>query len=296
MNLVVGSTGVLGTEICRLLRAEGKPVRALVRPTSAAPKVEALRRMGAEIVTGNLRDAVSLRAACEGVSCVIVTATAISSFSPENTFSTADAGIRDLIDEARAAQVDQFIFVSVSSGLNPECDLIEYKRRNEQYLISSGVPYTILRPATFMEIWLSPALGFDGANGRAQVIGSGEGRISYISLHDVARFCCAAIGHPPALNAAFDLGGPDALSPLEVIAIFEKLKGQRFSVTHIPLEALQAQYAAAANPLERTFAALMLETANGDVIPMQEMRRIFPGITLRSVEDYARQVVPLPAV
>ena len=152
MNLVVGSTGVLGTEICRLLRADGKAVRALVRTTSAPEKVETLRRLGAEIVTGDLRDPASLRAACAGASCVIVTATAIASFTPENTFSTADAGIRDLIDEARDAHVDQFIFVSVSSGLNPDCDLIDFKRRNEQYLITSGVSYTILRPAMFIEI------------------------------------------------------------------------------------------------------------------------------------------------
>jgi hypothetical protein len=80
------------------------------------------------------------------------------------------------------------------------------------------------------------------------------------------------------------------------VHIFEKLSGRTFQVLHIPVEALQAQHAAAANPLEKTFAALMMETAKGDVIPMQDVLRSFPGITLRSVEDYARQSIPIPAV
>ena len=295
MNLVVGSTGMLGMEICRQLRADGKPVRALVRPTSAAEKVDALRKLGAEIVTGDLRDAASLREACNDTTCVISTATAITSFSPDNHFDNADAGIRDLIDAAQAAGTPQFVFVSVSSGLDADCPLIRHKRRNEQHLIGSGVTYTILRPTAFMEIWLSPAVGFDPVSARAQVIGDGNARISYISYRDVARFCCAAVGHPAARNAAFELGGPDAISPLEAVAIFEKVSGRRFEVTHVPLEALQAQVAAAANDLEKTFAALMLALGHGDDIPMQDVLRTFPGIALRSVEVYAREMVPLPA-
>ena len=42
MNLVVGGTGLLGSEICRLLAAEGKPVKALVRPTADRNKVAQL--------------------------------------------------------------------------------------------------------------------------------------------------------------------------------------------------------------------------------------------------------------
>ncbi len=295
MNLVVGSTGMLGMEICRQLRAAGKPVRALVRPTSAADKVATLRASGTEIVEGDLRDAASLRDACKGATCVISTATAISSFTPENHFDNVDAGTRELIDAAKAEGANQFILISVSSGLNPDCALVRNKRRNEQHLMNSGLTYTILRPSAFMEIWLSPLLGFDVANARAQVIGNGDARISYISYLDVAKFCCAAIDNPKTRNAAIELGGPDAVSPLEAVAIFEKISGNRFQVTHIPLEALQAQYAAATNDLERTFAALMLELGKGDDVPMQETLRAFPGITLRSVEAYARDIVPLPA-
>ena len=45
MNLVVGATGMVGTEICRLLAAAGKPVRALVRGGSDPGKVEKLKNL-----------------------------------------------------------------------------------------------------------------------------------------------------------------------------------------------------------------------------------------------------------
>ena len=52
MNLVVGATGMLGSEICRRLTAAGKPVRALVRATSDQAKVDKLKGHGVELVQG----------------------------------------------------------------------------------------------------------------------------------------------------------------------------------------------------------------------------------------------------
>ena len=75
MDLVVGATGLLGTEICRRLRDGGEEVRALVRKTSEALKVERLKSFGCEIMTGDLQDKASLDRACKGIETVISTAT-----------------------------------------------------------------------------------------------------------------------------------------------------------------------------------------------------------------------------
>ena len=92
MNLVVGATGLLGSEICRRLTAGGKPTRALVRSTSDQAKVDKLKGYGAEIVQGDLRDRVSLEAACQGVTAVISTVSAMPrSYQPgENDIQTVD--------------------------------------------------------------------------------------------------------------------------------------------------------------------------------------------------------------
>jgi NADH dehydrogenase len=295
MTLVVGATGMLGGEICQQLLAHGLPVRAMVRTTSDPVKVSTLRSMGAEIVQGDLRDPLSLRRACSGMQTVISTATSLGSFAPENSFINSDLAAKDLIDAARAARVDQFIYTSVSRNLNPDCDLTFAKRAVEQHLLASGLTYTILRASAFMEIWLSPPLGFDAVRGRAQVIGAGDQPLSYISLVDVAQFAVASVGNPVAANSILELGGPEAITPLDVIKVFEELSGKTFEVTHIPLDALRAQHAAADNALSKTFAALMLAVAGGDVIPMQDMQRRFPQVTLKSIRAFAAQTIGVPA-
>jgi uncharacterized protein YbjT (DUF2867 family) len=75
MILVVGSTGVLGSEIVRQLCEQNKPVRAFVRKSSDPEKVARLENLGAEIVEGDLTDKASLVAACQGTDTVIMTAT-----------------------------------------------------------------------------------------------------------------------------------------------------------------------------------------------------------------------------
>ncbi|MEO7501498.1 MAG: NmrA family NAD(P)-binding protein, partial [Gemmatimonadaceae bacterium] len=77
MILVVGSTGHLGSEIVRLLRERGEPVRGLVRSTSAPENVASLRDMGAETTVGNLRDRGSLDEAVRGMRTVISTVSII---------------------------------------------------------------------------------------------------------------------------------------------------------------------------------------------------------------------------
>jgi uncharacterized protein YbjT (DUF2867 family) len=64
MILVVGATGLLGTRICERLKAEGQLVRALIRRTSNLDKVNALRLLGCELATGDLKDPPQIQAAC----------------------------------------------------------------------------------------------------------------------------------------------------------------------------------------------------------------------------------------
>ena len=74
--LVVGATGFLGSEICRLLVAEGHAVRGLVRETSDPERVSALRSMGVATLVGDLKDPESVRPALAGADAVVSTATA----------------------------------------------------------------------------------------------------------------------------------------------------------------------------------------------------------------------------
>jgi len=291
MHLVVGATGLLGSEICRRLSATPQSVRALIRPTADKAKVETLKRYGVELVQGDLKDRASLEAACRGAAAVITTASSTFSRQAGDSIESVDQrGQLRLIAAAQATGVPRFIYISFSHQITVDCPLATAKRTVERQLQQSSLGYTILAPTFFMEVWLSPALGFDPASGKVQIYGSGANPISWISFGDVAQFAIACLDDPAARSATIELGGPEALSPLEVVSRFEGVGGRKLAVTHVPEDVLRAQYAAATDPLQRSFAALTIAYTHGDPIDMGATLRRFP-VSLLSVNEYARRTV-----
>lgn len=288
MILVIGATGHLGGEICRRLREGGKEVRALVRSTSQSERVERLRAMGVVPVEGDLKDEKSLSRACEGVDTVISTASATVSRQDGDSISSVDRdGQLRLIQAARSAQVDRFVFISFSGNIEVDSPLRDAKRAVEERLRGSGMTFTILRPSVFMEVWLSPALGFDPSHGIARVYGSGERKVSYVSLGDVAEFAVRCLESPDTENATIEIGGPEAVSQLEAVRTFEQVLGKSITVEHVPEAALRAQREGSTNEIEKTFAGLMEGYANGDEIDMSGTLARVP-VRLTSVREYAQ--------
>lgn len=288
--LVAGATGVLGTEICQLLRARGDGVRALVRRTSEPVKIEHLREIGAQVSYGNLNAMDSLENACRRATHVISTATAVSSRMGDTIPEIDEHGQLQLVDAAEEAGVMHFIYISFSGNLRTDSPLHHAKRAVEERLRRSSMEYTILRPSCFMESWLGPATGFNYREGEVTIYGEGEAPISYIALGDVAQFAVHAIDIPAAVDSTLELGGPEALSPLEAVKIFEAVAGKPFTVQKIPEAVLQEQYENATDPLARSFSALMLDVAHGDQIDSQATADLF-HVRLTPVREYAQHAL-----
>jgi uncharacterized protein YbjT (DUF2867 family) len=291
MNLIVGATGLLGSEICNLLTERGKAVRALVRNTSNPERVAHLRSIGVELALGDLKDRRSLEAACRGADAVISTATSTLSRQEGDSIDSVDRqGQLTLIDAAETAGVRHFVLISFPS-VAIDFPLQSAKRAAEDRLRRGRMTFTILQPTFFTEVWLSADRGFDAVNATAQIYGSGQNKISWISFLDVAKFAVAALDKPRARNAVIELGGPEALSPLEVVHLGEQTAGKAFSVQHVPEEDLRAQHGAATDSMQRSFAALMLYYAKGDVIDMADAIQLVPGEHLRSVHEHVRATI-----
>ena len=118
MILIAGATGFLGGEVCRRLAQSGESVRGLVRVTSDATAVERLRAIRVETVLGDVRDRDSLDAACRGVRTVVSTVTTTRSRQPGDSIEATDeAGQLALVDAARDAGAERFVYVSYSANL-----------------------------------------------------------------------------------------------------------------------------------------------------------------------------------
>jgi uncharacterized protein YbjT (DUF2867 family) len=287
--LVVGSTGFLGMEICRQLVIAGKNVKALVRPASDNAKVKALQLMGVETREGDLKNAASIKKALDGVDYVISTASStLSRQEGDSIESVDDIGQLNLVQAAMDGGVNQFIFVSFHP-MNEPFPLQTAKRNVEKKLMGSSLNYTILQSGFFMEVWLSPAVGFDFPNSKVTIYGEGKNKLCWVSLVDVAAIAVASLDNEAARNSVFQVGGPEAISPLEVVKIFENHAGNGFAIEFVPIAALHAQKTAATESLGESFAALMLAYAEGDDIDMTETRKLYP-FKLTSVMDYVQKV------
>ena len=289
MILVVGATGLLGTEICRRLAKRGDRVRALVRTTSSPEKVASLEKCGVELCVGDLKDSGSLAGACDGVSAVISTASStLSRQAGDSIESVDDHGQLNLVEASKEAGVNRFVFVSFRHPANISFPLADAKAHIEDAI--KTLNFTTIQASWFMEVWLSPALGFDYANASARIYGLGTNPVSWVSFQDVAEMCVRALKHPAAQRRTIEFGGPEALSPLEVVARFEQIGGRPFKLEHIPDQALRAQFEAATDSLQKSFAALMLGYSAGDAIDVRSIQGEF-GIELTSINDYARGVL-----
>ena len=289
MILVVGATGLVGAEVCRRLKRRGEQVRALVRTTSSPDKVAFLKECGADLCVADLKDTNSLAGACRGVNAIISTASSTLSRQAGDSIESVDEqGQLNLVEAAKAAGVNRFIFVSFRRPANLSFPLGDAKAHIENAI--KALNFTTIHASWFMEVWLSPALGFDYANAAARIYGPGTSPLSWVSFQDVAEMCILTLRHPAAERRTIEVGGPEPLSPLEVVARFEQVGGKTFKLEQIPEEALRAQFEAATDPMQKSFAALMLGYSFGDSMNVKPIQDEF-GIRLTSINEYARGVL-----
>ncbi len=256
--LVVGATGLVGGEIARKLAEQSHKVAALVRGGRAHPKAKQLLSAGIGIIAGDLCHAETLVDAIKNSETVVCTATSMPSATDDGLRKVDHDGTLALIAVAERQGAKKFVYVSYSGNIREDSPLETAKRECENRLLASRMEAVVLRPSYFMEMWLSPALGFDPANGSARIYGSGNAKVSYISGLNVADFGVVAATRKYAeKNAILEIGGPEPLSQLEAVRIFEEALNKKFKVDHVPTEALQTQHQSS-DPLQKTFGALTL--------------------------------------
>ena len=220
-----------------------------------------------EFCVGDLKDPESIAAACRGVNAVISTASSTLSRQAGDSIESVDAaGQLSLVNAAKSCNVERFLFVSFRRSPAISFPLGDAKEAVEKAITSLN--FTIIQASWFMEVWLSPALGFDYANATARIYGPGTAPISWVSFRDVAEMCAVALRHPAAERKTIEFGGPEALSPLEVVARFERIGGRPFQLEHVPEPALLSQFQGATDSMQKSFAALMLGYLHGDAMNM----------------------------
>lgn len=261
-TLIAGSTGQLGYAIARKLSATPHQVMALHRTSSNLSALKQVR--GISLAEGDLLDPASLTKALEGIDVVISTANSAVPTSKRDTFKNDVLGHRNLIEAAEKAGVKQLIFTSaISFGpFDHTVPLSRSKRQTEADLAASGIPFTIFQPTSFMDIYFAffgtelPLKGvvvsslnrpykfmnsfYAGIRKNIEekstigIVGKGDQPSSFIAIENVADFHVKAIGNPAALNRIIPIGGPEALTAMDIKRLFEELYGKTLKVKSTP--------------------------------------------------------------
>ncbi|WP_238935660.1 NAD(P)H-binding protein [Saccharopolyspora spinosa] len=257
MILVMGATGNVGAEVAGMLAASGHPVRAMTR----RPR-DAHLPAGVEVVYGDTADPGSLDEAFRGADrAFLMTAQQIGS-APRPTHDI------NLAEAARRAGVARIVKLSVYGARSGDNAISRWHTEAEDAVIGTGIDCTILRPGRFM----SNALHW------ASMIRHGnEVRIPFatrpsaaIDPADIASIAVAALTTNAHRNAAYQLSGPQVLTPVEELDILGEALGRRLRLIEPFTEEAKAGLLASGMPpavvdevIERT-----IETDDGaQVLP-----------------------------
>lgn len=205
--------------------------------TRVPQRAAALAAAGAEVVTGDLRDAASIHAAVRGARVVISSSHGLIGGRANSSTRVDDAGQRLLVDAARTAGVEQFLFVSAlgASEQHP-MEFFRTKARIEALLPRSGMRYTVVRPGAFMELHSYQLIGKPIRTGKpVMMIGPGTNPKCFVAEQDVASLVIRAIADQRMNGETIEIGGPENLTGTDVVAIYERITGKKARVKHMPL-------------------------------------------------------------
>jgi NAD(P)H dehydrogenase (quinone) len=202
--------------------AGGKTGRTLIKALSKVESVCAFvhreeqvlvaKSLGAEkVIVGDMRDESAIHSAIQG-------ARSVYHICPNMNPDEVAIG-RLVIDQARKAGVEHFLYHSV---LHPQIEEMPHhwnKLRVEEMILKSGLPFTILQPAPYMQNLLA---GWKSIveEGNLRVPYSFNSKFSFIDLDDVAEVASIVLTGPSHINATYELVGTTPLSHVEVAEIF----------------------------------------------------------------------------
>lgn len=239
MILVTGAGGKTGRAVLEALQTQSAPTRALLHRPQPVPASETL--------LGNMADQATIPAALAGVEAVY--------FIAPNMHPHEYDVACEWLSAAKTAGVGRFIYHSV---LFPQIEAMPHhwqKLRIEEALIRSGLDFTILQPASYMQNIL-PYLDGMRQHGEYHVPYSVSAPFSPVDLEDIAAAAAKVLLEAGHQGASYQLAGPETLSSAEMAAQVAAYIGRLVAAAEQPLDAWRAANADMPNYTRDTLAAM----------------------------------------
>ncbi|MFI9531648.1 NAD(P)H-binding protein [Nocardia fusca] len=238
--LVTGASGTIGRPLLTRLSGEGVPVRAVVHRRDSATALSEQALPGVEVIATDLADAAATAELMDGVEAV---------FLATGNVDTQLAQEQSVIAAAAAAGVRRLVKVSVGGASeDAPLTLARVHYAAEQALAASGLTYTILRPAFFMDNllqyipWIEPS-------GLLR-LPLGDGAVGMIDARDIADVAAYELHNPVSDNLDLSVTGPEDLTAAQALAAISEVVGRPLSYSDTTGEEFLRRYTSDGNPAD----------------------------------------------
>jgi uncharacterized protein YbjT (DUF2867 family) len=205
--LVTGASGQQGGTVARHLLKQGQKVRVLAR---IPEKAEGLKKLGAEMVQGDLLNRASIDTALKGIKRMFLVTTPFEAGVETETQQGINA-----VEAAAAAGVEHLVFSSVGSAQrHTGIPHFESKWKVEQHIHKLGLKTTILRPVFFMENFGSPWFLPTLKTGTFSMPLPIDRKLAMVSVENIGELGAQAFLHPDKyIGAEIELAGDNLTIP-----------------------------------------------------------------------------------
>lgn len=208
--LCYGATGVQGAPVPVQLLRRNHDVRVILRDRN---RVKEFRDHGFDVVTGDLLDSDSLKAASTGMDAIFLMLPLV--YDEELIMPY----FQNVLYAAQKANINLLVFNTSTRVPAMPTDVwaFELKRKMESRLLQSGIPFIVVRPTFYMENLLGPwtTVPLSQRHVVAYVHGA-DRKVSWICAWDMASFCVSALERPELAGSFIDVGGPEQLDGNEI--------------------------------------------------------------------------------
>jgi NADH dehydrogenase len=281
--LVTGAAGLVGRHSCEELTKSGWKVRALVRnPSKAAMR---LAHMPVELHVGDVRNSESVEKAMAGCGSVVHLAAVAIERKGQGYSDVNTDGTMVLVDAARAAGIDRFIYMSQNGAdsSSPHA-FLKSKGLAQDAVVASGLSHTVLRPSVIFGpedefvnvlarlVRLSPVV-FPLPDG-------GRARFQPIAVRDVAKAVRLSLEKQVTRRGIYSIGGPAPLTLREMTERILVAMGVTRKLVSVPVSALAPLISLATKllPNPPVTPALLSLLSLDNTVPINAMTEVF-GVT-----------------
>ncbi len=284
--LVTGATGELGKQTIQFLAAKTDVanITALVRSESKAAD---LKELGIEIRLGNYDNKESLKAAFEGIDKLF--------FVSANDVEKRISQHKNVLEAIKESNIKHVVYTSFvrkdETDASPIAAVAKAHLFTEDFLLNSGISYTILRNTLYME-FVPFFMGDKVIEKQMVYLPSGDGKVAFLLRSEMAEIAANILTSGGHENKIYTLSSEEAFSYGDIAKMLSQITGKNIRFVSPTVD----EFIETMTKMDVPKEMIGMSVGFGQAIKYGEFESTNPGISELlgrkpvSIEDFLKKV------